>query len=59
MVGRRSVLKNKAAKVGGKVVGVVLQGFLFSFFYESSGKVGGFFGGEVFILLVKVGVFVD
>ena len=38
---------------------MVLQGFLFSFFYEGSGKIGSFFGGEVFILLVKGGVFVD
>ena len=58
-VGRRNVLENEVAKVSGKVVGVVDEGFLFGFLDESGGEVSGFFGGEVFILLVDGGVFFD
>lgn len=52
-------MENEVAQVSGKVVGVVDEGFLFGFLDESGGEVSGFFGGEVFILLVEGGVFFD
>ena len=38
---------------------MVGEGVSFGFLDEGVGEVLGFFGGEVFILLVKGGVFID